>query len=386
MGWMVDYPKLDDDQKDFVDHQINKKGNIWIQGFAGSGKSVMLIHAMRVKLRENPQAKACIVVYTHSLRDMFGNGIKEIDPNNIEGLQNVPIITYHQFKNTNEIYDYVFCDEVQDLPEEVLKMMRDRSSHVFVAGDSNQSIYEYTVSPDQIGDVLSARPFILNRVYRLTRNIMAAVSRLIPSLDIFGAKRDMTKVDVDIRLRKFINAIEEVKFIWETASEASAEGYSSVVLLPRHTDIQSFVHNLCKIQNKPLLEIPNNKWQKPDYSILNNFFAEHNIKAEYIGNNFGSFQNAEEKRNVIIMTYHSAKGMDFNNVFLPFLTEDLSIGKPDGSNSETVFMVALTRSNTNLYLTYSGNLHPLVNNFKDICRDTTPKNNSNNGAAPTIDW
>lgn len=49
MAWMVKYDKLDDDQKDFVDKEINNTGNIWIQGFAGSGKSAMLIHALRKK-------------------------------------------------------------------------------------------------------------------------------------------------------------------------------------------------------------------------------------------------------------------------------------------------------------------------------------------------
>ena len=53
MAWMVKYDKLDDDQKDFVDKEINNTGNIWIQGFAGSGKSVMLIHALRKKIDKN---------------------------------------------------------------------------------------------------------------------------------------------------------------------------------------------------------------------------------------------------------------------------------------------------------------------------------------------
>ena len=65
MSWMISYPDLDEDQKDFVDNQVNKDGNIWVQGFAGSGKSVLLIHALRVKLRDTLGAKCCIVVFTH---------------------------------------------------------------------------------------------------------------------------------------------------------------------------------------------------------------------------------------------------------------------------------------------------------------------------------
>ena len=108
MAWMIKYDKLDDDQKDFVDKEINSKGNIWIKGFAGSGKSVMLIHALRKKLDSSPNSNVCIVVYTHSLIDMFKTGMAEL------GMPSVPVMTYHQFKKGYQTYDYIFCDEVQD--------------------------------------------------------------------------------------------------------------------------------------------------------------------------------------------------------------------------------------------------------------------------------
>ena len=57
------------------------------------------------------------------------------------------------------------------------------------------------------------------------------------------------------------------------------------------------------------------------------------------------------------MTYHSSKGLDFNNVFLPFMAWDLFISdyKPD-----VVLMVAMTRSKKNLCISYTGNLHPKI--------------------------
>ena len=65
------------------------------------------------------------------------------------------------------------------------------------------------------------------------------------------------------------------------------------------------------------------------------------------------------------MTYHSAKGMDFDNVFLPFLSDDISISRRD---EETLFMVAITRSKMNLFITYSGYLHRLVSKFESTCQ------------------
>lgn len=369
MGWMVKYDKLDDDQKDFVDKEINKRGNVWIQGFAGSGKSVMLIHALRKKQNENPNINACIVVYTHSLIDMFKTGLNEL------GMKSVPVMTYHQFMKDTKRYDYIFCDEVQDLPENVLAQMRNRSPNVHVAGDSNQSIYENTVSPREIGNILDARPFVLTRIYRLTRSIMQAVSNFLPNLNIFGARRDMTKKDVSIRLCKTYDELEEVKYVWDQASDATSEGYSTVVLLPKHDYIEKFVNLLLKSKNKSSWTPVQNHFGSTDYSQLNKYFSTCGIKAEYVGNSYGSFQNAAKNRNLIIMTYHSSKGMDFDNVFLPFLSDNLSISKYD---PQTLFMVAMTRSKMNLFITYSGYLHDYVKKFESICQRVSPSDKQTN--------
>ncbi|WP_029035870.1 3'-5' exonuclease [Salinimicrobium xinjiangense] len=359
MAWMIKYDKLDDDQKDFVDNEINTRGNIWIKGFAGSGKSVMLIHALRKKMNSNPEAKVCVVVYTHSLIDMFKTGMAEL------GMPLIPVMTYHQFKKRHENYDYIFCDEVQDLPADVLAQMKRRSQHVYVAGDSNQSIYEDTVTTTEIGNIINARPFVLTRIYRLTRSIMNAVSNLLPNMDIFGSHRDMTKKDVSVRLGKGYDENEEVEYVWEQSSKATSEGYSAAVLLPKHDYIIDFANRLLTQNGKSTWALQENNYGKPDYNSLNTHFRKQGLKIEYVGNTYGSFQNAERNRNTILMTYHSAKGMDFDNVFLPFLSDDTSISK---RGEETLFMVAITRSKMNLFITYSGYLHHLVSKFESTCQ------------------
>lgn len=359
MAWMIKYDQLDDDQKDFVDKEINKTGNIWIKGFAGSGKSVMLIHALRKKLEDSPNARMCVVVYTRSLIDMFKTGMNEL------GMPTIPVMTYHQFKKGSDNYDYIFCDEVQDLPEHVLVNMQQRSQHVYVAGDSNQSIYDNTVSPNEIGNVIGARPFELTRIYRLSSSIINAVARLLPNMNIFSARRNMQDVKVDVRLVKAYDEEEEVKYIWEKASEYTAERYNTVVLLPKRDDIIKFANILLEQNGKQPWEVVKDAWdERPDWGQLNQHFKANNLNVEYIGNGYGSFQNAEKRGNLILMTYHSAKGMDFYNVFLPFLSDDLFIRKYD---EETLFMVAMTRSRINLFITYSGFLNDLVTRFESIC-------------------
>ena len=80
---------------------------------------------------------------------------------------------------------------------------------------------------------------------------------------------------------------------------------------------------------------------------------------------------ASDAQKIILMTYHSSKGLDFDNVFLPMLDEGNIWFPSDKYNEEklkTLFMVAMTRSKKNLYLSYIYNLNPLLSNLSDSCR------------------
>ncbi len=379
MAWMVTQDKLDPEQKDFVNKEIKRSKNFWIKGWAGSGKTVLLVHALREKMEENPNANICIVSFTHSLIDMMKTGMKEL------GMKRVPVMTYHQFKKQahKNYYDYIFCDEVQDLPAEVLYLMKDRSRYVIVAGDSNQSIYNHGVTPSEIGSILNAEPFELSFIHRLTRSIINAVSKLIPRINIFSAKRDMTKQDVDIRLVKAYDEEDEVKYTWEQGRNYASVGDSTAVLLPKHDHIKAFVNTLCDLTGNPRWVYKENNWGNPDYSSLNRHFNSNGMKIEYVGNGYGSFQNAARNRNLIIMTYHSSKGMDFDNVYLPFLSSSTHI---PGKDPDTLFMVAMTRSRKNLFLTYSGYLHHCVERFEENCTKINPSQTVSGGNDDDFDF
>ena len=433
MTWMIREDKLDTDQKEFINVESQKFGNIWVKGFAGSGKSVLLVHSLKNVLQKQPNAKVAIVVYTLSLIDLFKTGMRELNLS-----PTIPVMTYYDFVDKNkENFDYIFCDEVQDLPAKVLYAMGNRAGKIIVAGDSNQSIYdtdpkwnEEVVNPSQVGDIINARAFPLNTIHRLTRSIIAAVQKLLPTMNIWGAKRDMTKQDVNIRLCEASSESEEVKYIYQEAQKGTAVGDSCAILLPKHDLVLKMLNLLLTNQDKPkwtLVEkycyyisvtdsqkevvktilskkvVKIKKWDSTvyfgyyfneqqckndiailsenkihstliteswgaDYESLNLHLSSNGIKAQFIGNGYGSLKNAENNKDVIVMTYHSSKGLDFDNVFLPFVNTNLSISP---NKEETLFMVALTRSRKNLYLTYYGYTHDLVDRFKGECSTIT---------------
>lgn len=369
MAWMIREDQLDPDQREFVNVESKKSGNIWVKGFAGSGKSVLLIHSLKDIIQKEPKAKVAVIAYTLSLIDMFRTGMKELNlPDSI------PVMTYYEFVDrNNERFDYIFCDEVQDLPAKVLYAMNNRANKVIVAGDSNQSIFdedpkwrEKVVNPNQVGDIINARAFSLNIIHRLTRSIISAVQKIIPHMNIWGAQRDLTKQDVNIRLCEASNEQEEVKYIYQEALKGANVGDTSVILFPTTNSITKFANLLLSANGKSEWSEKRNQYGRPDFGDLNSHFRSNGIKIQFIGSGYGSLKNAEQNKEAILMTYHSSKGLDFDNVFLPFLNTHFYLHP---SNAETLFMVAMTRSRKNLYLTYFGYTHDLVDKFKSECTE-----------------
>ena len=77
MKWMISEDKLGSDQVEVID-EIGKISNkpIWIKGHAGSGKSVLLLHALADYVVKKPRARVCVVVFTKSLVDLLEIGLK----------------------------------------------------------------------------------------------------------------------------------------------------------------------------------------------------------------------------------------------------------------------------------------------------------------------
>jgi len=367
MAWMIREDQLDPDQREFINVELKKSGNIWVKGFVGTGKSVLLVHSLKEVLNKNPQAKVAVVVYTHSLIDMFKTGMKEL---NIPST--VPVMTYYQFvdKDINH-YDYVFCDDVQDLPNKVLYAMQKKADKVIVAGDSNQSIYdedprwyEKVVNPDQVGDIINARTFNLNMIHRLPDSIITAVQKLIPSMNIWRAKRYLTKQDVQIRLCEATSENEEVKYVYSEALKGTNIGDTSAILFPQLDYVTKFVNLVLSTNNQSSWIEKTNNFGKLDFASLNSHLRNNGIKLQFVGGGYGSLDDAQQNKEAILMTYYSSRGFGFDNVFLPFLNNNFYLHP---NKATAVFIVAMTRSRKNLYLTYFGYTHSLVDKFKGDC-------------------
>ena len=363
MAWLVPENMLDDQQRDFVENVDINQRNVWIKGFPGSGKSVLLAYTMKRIKRKDPNAKVAVVVFTHSLIAMFKAAFAEMGVS-------ANIMTYYEFMDGSSNYDYVLSDEVQDMTARVLATMNSRAKHVIVAGDENQSIFESdpkyreaTVTPSQITSLLNCRDFELGIIHRLSSSIIAAVERFMPNLNIFTARRDMTKRNTQIRLCSANSPEQEVKYIIKEAQRAVNIGDTAAILIPTQQKILEFFQMTLTALGKSQWSVQLNRFGKIDYNKLNSYLRTNGIKLQYVGNGYRSFT---EEGKICIMTYHSSKGLDFDNVFLPGLNQSLYINSSERL-SRTLFMVAMTRSRNNLYLTHSGSRSAYLSNFADDC-------------------
>jgi hypothetical protein len=365
--WFVPEDRLNPDQQRFLrDVDINRQ-NIWIKGFAGSGKSVLLVHVANKILTEKPNARIVLIVYTQSLVEMFRTALREIFK---ERANQIPIMTYFAFMSSDNSYDYILCDEVQDLTPRVLNKMYERSAHLVVAGDSNQSIYpedprwrESTVKVEQIPALIHGRDFELTIIERLTESIMKAVKSLL-KINIFNSRVNINHTDTKISLCKENSKQDEISFVIQNANRVISRGYTAAVLIPTQKSIVEFVNSVLASQGKPIWNNRVNQYGKVDFGNMNQHLKSNGIKMQYVGNGYGEFKSNPDY--IVLMTYHSAKGLDFDYVYIPFCNDRLWISYNE-ELAKTLFMVAMTRARMNLYISYSGTLNSYVSSFEVDC-------------------
>lgn len=365
MAWLVPENKLDAQQRLFIDSDVIFNRNVWIKGFAGSGKSILILYSVKKILTRNSEAKLLLVVFTHSLIKMFTAAFEEM------GL-NVQVETYYAFIKSPSHYDYILCDEVQDLTERVIVALERHADRVIVAGDANQSIYlsdPQWREPTIDKNYLSSRDYQeqeLTIIHRLPKSLIEVVNHFMPDMHIFSAKLDMTKPDVQVRVCKAERVEDEIRYLLDRAQKAIQGGYTVAVLLPTQDLMVLFVNWVLYCMGRQQWDPPQrNRWGKYDFFLLNRGLSNAGIPLQCIANGDGAFSSSIPQINV--MTYHSSKGLDFDNVFIPFASEGVPIFSSDEELSRRLFMVAMTRTRSNLCITYTGTPYEELNSFQYLC-------------------
>jgi superfamily I DNA/RNA helicase len=264
-------------------------------------------------------------------------------------------------------YDAIFCDEIQDLPIDFIKSIKNFCTHLIIAGDAEQSIYnsvpvfeQRPAQSQEIRDNITPIEKNLGIIYRLTTSILNVLKKVFPAM--LADMPNIAKEDTEIKLYEANSLDEEIFFCWNDIKKTNILRASEVsaVLLSGHDAIVCFVNKVLIVEGKQIwtrVDIINA--DRPNYDLMNEYLANQKVPIMYIGNNHGSLLEADAHNKIAIMTYHSSKGLDFDYVYLPMVNNEMYIN----SNVDSLLLVALSRSKSGLFISYTDRLYPALQKF-----------------------
>ena len=346
----------------------------WVSGFAGNGKSVVLVHTMEQLADLEKDASIAFVTYTHALKDLVRHSLLP------KHRSRITVKTHTNVISDKNYYDYVFLDEVQDISEKHLEKIRTLSGSIVLAGDFAQSIYpgNEPITVDELKRSFKIQEHRLLKMFRLTKRLAELVIKLLPSGLFTQGEPSLRAEEVPPRLFIFSETDDEFSWLWKEACLYSKTRSPAVILFPFRKDIENFLNfvgNAEGIGNAPgRKSYARGQASSDPYEDINNFFTNANLDTlvQVLGSGSGSdaLEVASSKKVVFVMTYHSVKGLDFDTVFVPSLDygkkvyHGIEALSKDANLENKLLFVALTRSRKNLFMSFSGpKPHKLVQNL-----------------------
>lgn len=260
-----------------------------------------------------------------------------------------PVTAAVLYKPAEDEMDYLIIDEVQDFSTSTLENNyadKVKKTYAFF-GDSAQMIYKNQGSTmDEIRSAIKGDPYFLNYNYRLPKSI-AKVAQDIPeqSIDLMTFNmKDRGNSDYPYYPKPVVTKCKNSEAELETiVNRIKNEDLDDVaILVPTEVEVIKVYEYL---QSKGIDSQVHYRKRTGQYVGMTQVFRTVNT-LDLANNDLPC-----------ILTYHAAKGTEFDNVFVPFA----NMGNlPD----RKAFYVACTRSSHSLYISYSGALTPFMSKVK----------------------
>ena len=323
----VDYSQLDSLQIAIIGDKFND--HMVVKGKAGTGKSLIALHKLG---RVAPDKNAVLIVFTTSLKQYFKDGFEAL------GIDEKTVFNFDDW--IPQKVDYVFVDECQDFSTDQIQQFIDNAAeYCYFFGDSEQSIYGWrgdgVQSVEDSAKMLGVEPVELFKNYRLTKQnarlaeYVGQVGNLINHCEKEGPRpRLFTGATIDQQLDDMIRIIQN--------NNLTRVG----ILVPMNTiDSANRSHD-----TKGYISV----------EYVRNYLNAHGMPCEAkINDDDGGgvmdldFKSTQPK----VLTWSSAKGLQFNDVFIPFC-ENLY----EDSRRGTLY-VAITRCWSHLYFGYTSGIN-----------------------------
>ena len=320
----VEKESMDDEQLDLIGDTIDK--SMIVAGCAGSGKSVIAMYKAQQILES--KGDVILIAYTKSLNRYMRQG-KE------NSLDERFFYHWQWIDQGMPKADYIIVDEIQDFDrEEIMQFINAARKCFFFFGDTAQSIYrafgKETLTIDQISSMTGIKVSRLYNNYRLPKPIAKITQEYLGLTE-------------ENNVRKYSESLYLSK---ENASPVFVECHSrqeqidciiSIIRKNKYRNVGILVP-----ENDLVLEIMN-AFTSEKFACEFKFNAGYN---DYRNKDTLNFKTEYPK----LMTYHSAKGLQFETVILPFYQ-----GANNLDEKKSLY-VAMTRTYRHLYVLYNGDM------------------------------
>ena len=357
MSWLIPPNELTPEQQRAV--QLDPKEHRAVVGGPGSGKTQILLHRARHLCSKNNVAKDdfLIIVYTNVLKNYIKTALKDLN------LSEDVVITFDNWcsayykQNINPrlpwdpvnrcpdydrirrevmkhaalevqgngpLYEFILVDEGQDLLEEAFSFFAKISRHVTVCLDNKQQIYDYGSTESGILLSLGIRRRNINLIeaFRVCPYLVDVAAHLIPDTEEREAFRNQTRqaqTEKQTPLIYFAKDFEDEKeMLYEMVRERLLKNERIAILLPQKRQVFGFAQGLSEVGID--VEVPAQR-------ATNQTLPIHD------------FNSPRPK----VMSYHSAKGLTFDSVFMPRLVAR-SFPHSTAERLERLLFVAITRA------------------------------------------
>lgn len=290
-----------------------------VKGIAGSGKSLTLLK--KAKQVSTFTSSYAIIVYTKSLKQFFIDELAEI------GQTGKHVYYFREWqKSTKPNFKYMFIDECQDFNAEEIADFRAHGQYCWFFGDTYQSIMEFddhsVQSVEETAKQIGVHPQDLCINHRLTIENAKVGETIYPKTRLSfaciknGPKPRLIKTATQLdKIIEFING-----------------GLTDVGILVYYNGQVTAIKDYFLSKGIPV------QWKIKDEMDID-------------------FKSTSPK----IITWHCAKGLQFNDVFIPCCglneyKQYVSCVRDPMTEKIPALYVATTRPLENLYLIYSDRL------------------------------
>ena len=309
----------DSELDDYQVKVINKKtdNSYIVKGCAGSGKSILALWKAK-QIQEEHRGSYLYIVFTKALMQYMADGIQQV------GISQRNVDYHWHWVNRAGCpgADYIIVDEAQDFSKEDIELFRSKARKALLLyGDSAQQLYSFIQDKETVSmeDIQYFTKFPVEQLvfnHRLPKKVA--------------------------RVAQYINSESD-----ELEERCTEEGVEKPKILKYNTIEEQYDAIISLIKNKNMEDVGILFRHNDEVEEAYEYLKKHGLTVEA---KYGTFMDLNfNSDNPKLMTYHSAKGLQFENVFVPECTVE-------GEDNRNPLYVAITRTYRSLYIMHSGNL------------------------------